>query len=29
MHVLFPLVIALVVGLLAGIQCASATGPRV
>jgi len=29
MYVLFPIVIALVVGCLAGIQCATATGPRV
>jgi hypothetical protein len=29
MHVLFPIVIALVIGSLAGLQCAIATGPRV
>ena len=29
MHVLFPLIIALVVGSLAGLQCATSTGPRV
>ena len=29
MDVLFPLLIALVIGSLAGLQCATATGPRV
>jgi hypothetical protein len=28
MHALIPIVLALVVGSLAGLQCATATGPR-